>query len=74
MRKLRLDPETLSVETFRTERAQPSAQGTIRACQEQTTVFGATACGLCVPQSSQCDPSQDKTWCVCVSQYDCTID
>lgn len=73
MRKLRLDPDSLSVETFRTEPAQSPNQGTVRACQEQTTVFGATECGLCVPPSTQCVATQDKTWCTCQSQFECTF-
>ena len=72
MKKLRLHPDTLAVETFHTEKGQTAHRGTVHA--HETELCGDTPNGVCVPYTTACYPSEDRTWCVCESHWVCQTD
>jgi hypothetical protein len=65
MKKLSLELETLSVETFKTTAESPDERGTVHGRDRMSPTPG----GFCVPPTTECYPSVDKSWCGCGSVW-----
>jgi hypothetical protein len=74
MRKLRLDPETLSVETFDATSAVDAVRGTVRGRSLLWTYESECATRQCTPGgtcATSCDPNKA---CDCRHSYNVTCD
>ena len=70
MKKMRLDPDTLSVETFDASPREGGARGTVRARSADTEGESCESCAItivrqCTPEAGSCGSSCDYGPCGC---------